>query len=106
MWSFQVANDSDSTVIVNADTTGTVTVPAHRRAFVAGGRGEMIGGWRIELVDTKCHPLVTLTVSERDRWFYIAPDGQASLPGESRAGGLTEVSAEKLSHQCPLPRER
>ena len=91
--------------VVNADTAGTLSVPAHRRSGWLFSE-HTSSGWRVELVNADCQPLVTLTVSDHDHWLYVAPDGQATLSDLSPAGGLTEVSAEKVSHQCPLPRER
>lgn len=102
---FHVANDSDSTVFVNADTHGTVSVPAKSRtAWLFGGHTP--GGWKIEVVDADCHPRVTFTVSDRDAWLYVAPDGQASLSELTPTSGLTETSATLLPSQCPRPRER
>ena len=103
-FAFEVQNESDSAVIVNADTHGTAEVPAHSRA--AWGLSSMKGGWAIELVDADCRPLATLTVSARDAWLYVAPDGTASLSETSRAGGLAQVRAPLLPRQCPRPRER
>ena len=106
LWSFRASNASDATVIVNSDSGGTFTVPPHSYTEVAGGRGDMGGGWQIELVDADCHPLVALTVSDHDRWLYIPPDGQASLSEPASLAGQAEVSKGAPPSVCPRPRER
>ena len=101
-------NASGETVIVNADNHGTVTLlPDSYTELSTSWNDPLHGGWQVELVDADCHPLVAVTASDGDQYFYVAPDGQPSFRRQPPTP-LGELVFPKsgLEPQCPLPYQR
>jgi len=105
MWNLWALNDSDQDVVVHTtfEIQRTVRVPAHTYAPIDGGHGAVQQGWAVEVFDSTCNPLQTLTLETGyDPLLYIAPDGRIDIRSGS-AWTNTVASAKPAPTESPAP---
>jgi len=105
MWNLWALNDSDGDVLVHTTfaVPRTVRVPAHTYTLVDGGPGGVRSGSSVEIFDTTCEGLQTLTLgSGYDPLLYVAPDGRAEVRhGSPWTNGLKSAQAAPTGSPTP-----